>query len=116
MSVFTPSPASAQVLGQVVGYLNVVVGLMLVVAFICMGAGFGVYISRIGLVGRELGILMMSWAVSILFVLVIMLWAIKLIQTHPQLAAMIAAIVVFLFVGRIVLAVISASNEEEEER
>ena len=109
-----PSLASAQVLGQVVGYLNVLVGCMLVVAFLCFGSGLVVYISRFGLVGRDLGIEQMSFGTSILFVLVIMLWGVRFVQNNAKLAMTLLALIVFAYMGRIIFSAMTATAPEEE--
>ena len=88
---------------------------MLVAAFLCFGSGFVVYIARLGLVGREWGIQIMSWGVAILFVLVIMLWGVRFIQGNPKLAITLVAFVVFIFIGKFVLDAVAASGEKEEE-
>jgi len=112
--MFMPIQAYAVTVSQLVGYLNILVGLMLTAAFLFFGGGFITYIARLGLVGRDLGIQFMAWGVSILFVLIIMLWGVRLIQTHTQVAIMIIALVVFVFMGKIIFSAISASQKEEE--
>ena len=109
-----PWVASAQVLGQFVGYLNILVGLLLVAAFLCFGSGLIVYVSRFGLVGRDLGIQQMSWGVTILFVITVMLWGVRFVQNNAKLAMTLIALVVFMYVGRIVFAAMSATSAEEE--
>ena len=115
VTTILPSVASAQSLGQLVGYFNILTGILLVVACLCFGSGFTVYIARFGLVGRELGIQQMSWGVTILFVLVILLWGVKFVQGNPKTAMTLVAVVVFLFIGRMVFAALAATKSDEKE-
>lgn len=78
--LFAPQLALAQTISQMIGLFNILVGLMLVSAFLAMCGGFIVYLVRMGNNNRDEGLNYMMWGVTILFVLIILLAVVQLVQ------------------------------------
>lgn len=104
-------------ISTVVGLFNIVVGLMVVAAFLMMGGGLALWYVRLGLFPsyRDEAIKMMQWGVAILFVLVILLWVAQFVQTHKALATMLVIAVVAAAVAYFVVTQVLTSSGEEEE-
>jgi hypothetical protein len=105
-------------IGTVVGLFNIIVGLMLVAAILFMGGGLALWYVRLGVSPsyRDEAIEMMQWAVSILFVLVVLLWVAKFVQTHKALTMMaIGAVIAAMIVYFVAAQSLSGGGEGEEE-
>ena len=101
----------------VIALFNIVVGLMLVLSFLMMGGGLMLWYVRLGTwpTYRDEAIGYMQWAVSILFVLVVLLGVAQFVQAHKAVSMLaigagVAAIVVY-FIGTELM---SSGGEEEE--
>lgn len=106
-------------LSTVTALFNIVVGLMLVAAFLAMVGGLMQWYVRLGTwpTYRDDSIKIMEWGVAILFVLVVLLGVAQYVQTHMAvsmmaLGAVVAAIAVYV-VGTTFL---SGKGEEEEHQ
>ncbi len=62
------------------GFLNICAGLLLVASLIFFLGGFVRYLILLGTERRNLGLAMMFWGVTILFVLVVLLAVINILQ------------------------------------
>jgi hypothetical protein len=104
-------------IATIVGLFNIIVGLMVVAAFLMMGGGIVLWYVRLGLFPsyRDEAIKMMQWGVAILFVLVVLLWVAQFVQTHKALATMVVIAVVAAAVAYFVATQVLTGNSEEEE-
>ena len=111
-----PSVASAQVLSQVSGVFNIMVGLMLVAAFLFFFGGLGMWFTRLGTYPtyRDDAIELMQWGVGILFVLAVLLAVVQFVQTHAALASLIVGILVVIGVALVVVSVSQMKGEEDK--
>jgi hypothetical protein len=87
------------------GFFNVIVGLMIVAAFIFFFGGLAGYLARLGLENRTDGLMAMYWGVTILFVLVVVLGIVHYLQFNP---GVVFTIIGILIVGLIGWAVVNA--------
>lgn len=116
--VLLPSAASAQVLSQVSGLFNIMVGLMLVFAFLFFFGGLGMWAVRLGTwpTYRDEAIRLMQWGVVILFVLAALLAIVQFVQTHVAVATFLAGIVIVIGVAWMVVTVSQAKGEDDEKK
>jgi hypothetical protein len=103
-------------LAQVVGFLNVMAGLILVAAILFFVGGFIGWITRLGLTGRDDGIYYMRWSVYLLFVLVVGLALINFVQFHTQLVLAILGVVIVLVLAWVILQIAASSGGDEETK
>jgi len=100
----------------IAGLFNIVVGLMLAMSIVLMGGGFVVWLVRLGTYPtyRTEGIVLMQWSVAILFVIILLMAAVRLVQSYP---GAIAAVLGVVLVGAIVWLLVQtfAKGEEKEE-
>lgn len=91
-----PWSASAQVLSEIAGLFNIMVGLMLVFSFLFFFGGFGMWFTRLGTwpTYRDEAIKLMQWGVVVLFVLAVLLFAVQFVQKHAAIAAFIVGVVI----------------------
>ena len=113
-----PSLAFAQTVSRAVGLFNIFVGLMLVAAFLAYGAGFVVWVTRLGSWPnfRTQGIHIMEWTPVILFVLIVLLAIVHFFQGNPGAAAGVLAVIVFLLIIWAILALMRGAKSEEDTR
>lgn len=111
-----PEVARAQTLSQIFGYLNILVGLIFVASVLTFAGGFVVYISRLHLPYRDWGIDIMSWGVTILFVLVVMLAFISFVQNHLSVVLGFLAFVALLYIGWFIVASIRTGAKKDEKK
>lgn len=114
---FFPSVASADILPEFVGLFNIFVGLMLVAAFLSMGAGLIVWGVRLGTYPtyRDEGIQLMRLAVTILFVLIVLLALAQFVQKHTAAASFAVGLVVFALFAWFLIAVATSKEEEKTD-
>lgn len=113
-----PASASAETsFVQAIGLFNVFVGLMLTVALITYGAGFVIWITRLGTwpTYRTEAIKIMEWSVVILFVLVVLLAIVQFFQYHPREAAFVVSVIVGLAIVGIIIFLVSRPAEKKKE-
>lgn len=98
-------PASGMTLVKFFGFLNVFVGIFLTLAIILYGAAFIIYVTRFGCPNRMESLDLIEWALSILFVLIVVLGIVQYFQRHPaNMLYIIGTIVFVLAVGLIIYA------------
>ena len=95
-----PLPAAALTLQQVVGLFHIVVGLLLTFIVVLFCATFFIYVARFNTwpSHRESAIRAFEWAVSMLFVLLVILAIVNAVQHHGAIALPILAFVVIVAV------------------
>ena len=100
-------------LTQFVGLFNVLVGLMLTVSILLMGAGWVMWVARLGTTPtyRDEAIHVMQWSVSILFVIVILLLLVQFVQRHTATAVYLLGFIILGFVAWAVLGAIKEANK-----
>ncbi len=107
---------SAFTLSAAFGLFNIVVGIMLVIAFLSFFAGLTGYLTRLGLENRIDGLRAMHWGVTILFVLVILLAIVNFLQFHTTFLLAVVGIIVVVFAAwAIVKSVQEAKPAEKKE-
>jgi hypothetical protein len=114
--LLAPSVCFAQTLSAWVGLFNIMVGLMLVAAFLFYGAGLIVWAVRLNTfpTNRDFAIELLQWAVTILFVLIILLFIVQFTQDHARDVLIVLGILVVFFVTKLVLSSTGSSGEKEE--
>lgn len=102
---------------QVVGVFNIFVGLMLTASMVMMGAGIILWFTRLGTwpTYRDEAIHLMMWAVTILFVLLILMVILNFVQVHTAGAAFIFGLILLAGAAWVVMQVASEGGEEEEK-
>jgi len=116
-ALFFPSLASAQVLSQIAGLFNILVGLMLVAAFLLFFGGVAMWASRLGTYPtyREDAIKLMQWGVTVLFVLAVGLAITQFVQNHAGLATFLFGIGISIILGWFILTVATAKPKEDDD-
>ena len=98
------------------GLFNILVGLMLVAAFLIFFGGLIGYLSRLGLEGRQDGLQAMYWGVTILLVLIILLAIVHFLQFHPAVVfGIIGALIVIFGAWAAVNSAQEAGEHKKEE-
>lgn len=101
---------------QAFGFFNILVGLMLVAAFLSFFGGFTAYLTRLGLESRMQGLRYMYWGSAILFVLIVLLTIVNFLQFNPAVVFGIIAVLIVIFGAWAIVKASQESGEEEEER
>lgn len=111
-----PTIASAQVLSRVAGIFNIIVGLMLVAAFLTYGTGIILWFTRLGVWPsyRDEAIGILEWAVAIMFMLVVLLSLVHFIQAYAVAASFVFGVLIVLGVIWLILKIATAGGEEDE--
>lgn len=115
IALLAPSAAHAQVLSEVAGLFNIMVGLMLTLSFLMFFGGLGMWFVRLGTYPtyRDEAIKLMTWAVVILFVLAVLLAVVQFIQQHTALASFLAGIAIVIGVAWVAVKVSQAKGGDE---
>lgn len=115
-TMLLPTIASAQVLSRVAGVFNIVVGLMLVAAFLTYGTGIILWFTRLGVWPsyRDEAIAILEWAVAIMFMLVVLLAIVHFIQAYAVAASFVFGVIIVLGVIWLILTIATAGGEEDE--
>lgn len=100
---------------QVLGLLNVFVGLFLVASMLLFGGGFIVWLARLGTVHRETGVKIMEWGVVSLFVLVVLLGLVRLIEHHTEVVAYVAGVIILIVIALFILQALESRKEDKEK-
>ncbi|MDO8482126.1 MAG: hypothetical protein Q7S75_03530 [bacterium] len=111
-----PLAASALALNQVLGFFNIVVGLLLTASVISFGAGLILYMTRYGTWPREDAFPFMSFAITILFVISVLLAIIHFVVRHTSTALYVLAVIVFFCLAGIILFLVKSGGKKEEKR
>lgn len=104
-------------LSTVTALFNIVVGLMLVAAFLAMAGGLMMWYVRLGTwpTYRDEAIGVMQWGVAILFVLVVLLGVAQYVQTHMAISMMaLGAVVAAVAVYVVATTMMEGGGEKEE--
>jgi uncharacterized Tic20 family protein len=104
-------------IANLVGIFNVFVGLMLVAAFLLMGSGLMLWYLRLGTYPtyRDSAIEQMKWAVTIMFVLVVLLGIAQFVQRHTAEAMMAIGVIIAVGIALFVLSELTAAEEEKKD-
>lgn len=104
-------------LSTVIGLFNIIVGLMLVLSILIMGGSLMLWYVRLGTspTYRDEAIDYMRWAVSILFVLVVLLGVAQYVQTHMAISMLVVGAVIAAAIAYFVATQLMAGGGEEEE-
>lgn len=110
-----PRGESIYSLSAAFGMFNIVVGLMLVAAFLLFFGGLSAYLSRLGLVGREEGLKYMYWGTTVLFMLIVLLGIVNVFESNPNLMYGVVASVIIVFALWAIMKAIQEGAAAEEE-
>lgn len=115
--LLAPSAAHAQMLSELAGLFNIIVGLMLVLCFLLFFGGLGMWFVRLGTYPtyRDDAIRLMTWAVAIMFVLAVLLAIVQFIQRHAALASFLVGIAIVIGVAWLAVKVSQAKGGEDKE-
>lgn len=108
-----PTVAAAQTVSQVFGYLNVFVGIFFTASILMFTAALIVYFIRYGTMHREEMFPYMQGAITILFVLSVLLALIRFFQKNT---ATVLYILGFIVLVAIVIFIIRFSGSEKEKK
>lgn len=117
VTLFAPAVSHAQVLSQIAGLFNIMVGLLLVAAFLFFFGGLGMWFTRLGTspTYRDEAISLMQWGVVILFVLAVFLALSQFVQNHAAAAAFMVGVVIVGLGIWLVLTVAAAKKADDDE-
>lgn len=90
---------------QVLGFFNLIVGLMVVLSVTLFLGGFIIYLIRLGTwpTYRTQALRIMSWGIAVLFTLIIILAVQQFLARHVLVAVSIAAFIIILVVLWIII-------------
>lgn len=108
-----PLKTSALAVAQVLGFFNIVVGLFLTVSVISFSAGLILYITRYGTWPREDAFPFMSFGITILFVISVLLALIHFFVNNTETALYVLAAIVFFCLAGIILFLVKAGKKKE---
>lgn len=111
---FVPTAASAMTLVRFFGFLNVLIGIFLTLAIILYGAAVIVYFTRYGTPHRMESLDLVEVALSILFILIVLLGIVQYFQSHPvNMVYIIGTIIFVLVIGFIIYAYSGGEKKED---
>jgi len=110
-----PFTASALALNQVLGFFNIVVGLLLTASVVSFGGGLILYWTRYGTWPREEAFPFMSFGVTILFVISVLLAIIHVVVQNTATAMYVIAVVIFFCLAGIILFFMKASGGDKKD-
>lgn len=112
-----PEICFAQTLASWVGLFNIMVGIVLVAAFLFYGGGMVMWVVRRNTwpTNRDEAIHVLEWSVTILFVLIVLLAIVHFTQVHTDIVLIIIAIVIVFFVARLIAQSGGKGEEKHEE-
>lgn len=99
---------------SIMGFVNVLAGLMLVVATLLFFGGVIIWLARLGLTTRVEGIKLMEWGVASLFVLTVILGITRAVQSSPALAALLGSSIVVIFAAYAIFTLMQTPPEKKE--
>ena len=102
---------------QVLGFFNLFVGVMVVISVTLFLGGFIMYLVRLGTwpTYRTEALRLMSWGLSVLFTLVLILVAQQFLARHVLVAVSIAAFIIILIVLWIIMQGVQAGSAAKRE-
>jgi hypothetical protein len=113
-----PQSASALTLIQLMGFFHVAVGLLLTLTILVFITGLGIYFARLNTwpSHRDHAVIVIQWAVVMLFVLLLLVALVNFFQTKPEIALPILAFIIVVAVAiTIVRYAASAKGAKKEE-
>ncbi|OGG77462.1 hypothetical protein A3B35_02500 [Candidatus Kaiserbacteria bacterium RIFCSPLOWO2_01_FULL_54_24] len=115
LALFAPGSASALTLVQVTGLFYVAVGILVTFTLGIFVWGIGVWIARFNTwpSHRETAIRILEWAVSMLFVLILLIALIYFIQRHSTLALSILAVIAIIAVLILIVSVAAGAKKKK---
>ena len=110
-----PRSASAWTLVQTIGLFHIVVGLLLVFTLAIFATGVSLWIARLNTWPsyRETAIITLEWAVSMLFVLILLVALVYFIQRHSATALTILGVVVIIGILVLITSVFTGQKEKK---
>ncbi len=109
-----PGIAGAATLLQIVGYFDIFIGIFLTASIIMFAAALIVYFIRYGTAIREEMFPYMQGAITILFVLFVLLALIRFFQHHISAMLYVLGVIVFLIIIRLLVAAAGEKTEKKE--
>lgn len=110
-----PEFAFAQTVSQVFGYLDIFIGIFLTVSVIMFVAALVVYFVRYGTMHREEMFPYMQGAITILFVLSVLLALIRFFQKNTAVALYILGFIVLVVIVIFIIRFSGVDKEKEKE-
>ena len=101
---------------QAFGFFNVVVGLMIVAAFLLFFGGLTGHLTRLGLESRIEGLNVMYYGVTVLFVLVVLLGIVHFLQFNPTAIFTIIALLIIALIAWIAINALSEGGGDEKAK
>ena len=109
-----------QTIVQIANIFNIFAGFMFVAAVLIFGAGFTVWLARLGTALRDEGVEIMEWGVGTLFVLDVILGIVGFIERHSQTALYLVALgIIVLFIWMLLVSGLvggEGHGEKEEHK
>jgi len=115
LAIFTPGSASALTLVQVVGLFYVAVGLLVSFTLGIFVVGVCIWIARFNTwpSHRESAIRILEWAVSMLFVLILLVALVYFIQRHSAIALSVLAFIAVVAVLALIASVAAGAKKKK---
>lgn len=113
LSLLAPWTAGAFTLSQVLGYLNIVIGLFLTVSIISYSTGMVIYWTRYGTWPREEGFPFMQFGITTLFVLSVLLALVHFVLKYTSTALYILSFVALLLCVILLTRVFRGKKEDK---
>ena len=110
-----PLSASALALNQVLGFFNIVVGLLLTASVVSFAGGLILYWTRYGTWPREDAFPFMSFGITILFVISALLAIIHAVVQNTSTALYVIAVVIFFCLAGIILFFMKAGGGDKKD-
>ena len=78
-------------LAQIVGLFNIGTGILFVLSLLYFVGGFTAWLTMLGLEKRSVAVDYMTTGVEMMFVLIVLLYAVQMFQKHAQIATALVA-------------------------
>ncbi len=103
-------------LTQLVGFFNIIVGLMLTVSILLMGAACLMWMVRLGTTPtyRDQAIHLMQWAIAILFTLTVILFIVQYVQKNTATAVYLIGFAVLAGIGWAIFVAMQGSGKDPD--
>lgn len=100
LAALMPTPVFAMTFIQVLGVFHMFVGVFLVAIVLTFASGVFVYFVRLGTwpTHRDTAIEVLEWAISMLFVLIVILGVVRFFESYPYLALLLFGLAVLFVV------------------
>lgn len=92
-----PAIAMAQVVTQVVNLVNLFAGILVASSIVFFIGGFILYLSRLGRPYRDVGLNIMQWGVTMLFIAVVVVGLLRMYSQHHTLFFFAFALIILYF-------------------